>query len=101
MEHNYMKGGYIMKVIGIQEKSGKYEGHDYHNFILHCTKKEEGSFGVITELVKIKYSEAPEVFNAVVSSSFFQSLIGKDIKYFCDKYGRVIDVRIFEPAKAG
>ena len=66
-----MKGGYIMKVIGIQEKAGKYEGRDYHNFILHCTKKADGngSLGEVTELVKIKASDLSYIFDKVMTSS--------------------------------
>lgn len=92
-----------MKVIGIQEKAGKYEGRDYHNFILHCTKKADGngSLGEVTELVKIKASDSSYIFDKVMTSSDWQNLIGKEIKYFCDKYGKVVDVRIVEPVKVG
>lgn len=92
-----------MKVIGIQEKAGKFEGRDYHNFILHCTKPSDGngSLGLVTELVKIKASEASSVFDKCMGAVDWQNLVGKEIKYFCDKYGRVIDVRVIEPSKAG
>lgn len=96
-----MKGGYIVKVIGIQEKLGKYEGHEYHNFILHCTKEEDGSLGLVTELVKIKAFDVNTVFDRCMGSADWKNLIGKEIKYFCDKYGKVIDVRVLDSPKVG
>ena len=46
-----------MKIIGVQIKKGNYQGTDYHNVLLHCTKKDTNVFGELTELVKVKYSE--------------------------------------------
>lgn len=89
-----------MKVIGIQEKAGKYEGRDYHNFILHCTyvANGNGSLGELTELIKVKAVDVLEVFNKPMTSTDWGNLIGKNVKYFCDKYGKVVDVRLIDKA---
>lgn len=83
-----------MKVIGVQFKKGNYQGTDYHNVLLHCTKKDGEAFGELTELVKVKFSEVQEVFGKALSSADWQNLIGKSIEYYCDKFGKVLKVNV-------
>lgn len=88
-----------MKVIGVVQKKGNYNGVDYDNFVLHCTKKDSNAFGELTELVKVKNSDVEEVFKKPMRDLDWDNLIGKEIEYFCDKFGKVLRVNIIHPNK--
>lgn len=86
-----------MKVIGIQQKVGSYQGVAYDNIYLHCTYKDSNAFGELTELVKIKSSLVSEAFGHNMTSSDWHELIGKEINSYCNKYGNVIHVEVIQP----
>lgn len=91
-----LKGGYNMNltVIGVQEKQGTYQGVDYDNYIIHCTREDENAFGVVSEQIKIKSKSVSDLFGFSMGNSDWCDLIGKNIRVFYNKYGNVDEVRI-------
>lgn len=83
-----------MKVIGITEKSGDYQGREYHNIMIHCTKESDDSYGLITEVVKVKFSNVREVFGKAMSASDWQNLVDKTVFVNYNRYGVVQSVMI-------
>lgn len=88
-----------MKVIGIGEKIGTYEGTEYHNVMIHCTKEDDSCMGVVTEVVKIKFNNVHEIFGNPMSSADWQALLGKNIVVNYNRYGTVQNVSILENLK--
>lgn len=86
-----------MKVLGVVEKKGNYQNTDYHNVMIHCSVKDEKAIGVVTEVIKVKFTDVSEVFGQVMSNADWQKLIGKEVKASYDKYGRCSDIRVIEP----
>ena len=85
-----------MKVVGIQEKKGNYQGTDYHNYLIHCLKDDEEALGQISEVVKVKYAKAKEVFGRVMSAHDLNELIGKEIRCYYDRYGAATEIRVIK-----
>lgn len=83
-----------MKVIGITEKKGDYEGREYHNVMIHCTKEDDSAFGQLSEVIKVKYSNVIEVFGKPMSAADWQQLIGKKVFVSYNRYGVVQDVTV-------
>lgn len=76
-----------MKLIGVQEKKGEYQGTNYHNIILHVTKQDDNALGAVTETVKVKRASVTEVFGKDMQSKDFEAALGKDINVFYNRYG--------------
>ncbi len=95
-----LKGGYtyMLKVVGVQEKEGIYQGLPYHNYVLHCTREDVNAFGVVTEQVKVKSKSIKDVFGCTMTNSDWDLLVGKDIRVFYDKYGQADEIRVDESA---
>lgn len=85
-----------MVVVGIQEKSGNYNGNDYHNYLLHCLKDDDNALGQISEVLKVKVSKTKEVFGKTMELEDLDDLIGTEIRAYYDRYGQVSEIRIFE-----
>jgi len=83
-----------MKVVGIKQAAGKYEGQDYHNVNLHCTFEDENALGLVTEVVKCKFAKIKEIFGMEMKAEDWQGLIGSDILVNYSKYGAVNGVII-------
>ena len=88
-----------MKIIGIQESKGEYEGFKYHNYIFYCKNSGMPTVaGVVVERIKIKFdviSNFHERFgDGKKLNDFFNYLIGKEIYIFYNRYGQpdVIDL---------
>lgn len=88
-----------MKLVGVQEKKGNYNGINYHNYLLHCLKVDGESLGEISEVVKVKVANAREVFGTAVDITYLDSLIGKDIRCYYDKFGVSSEIRVTEDTK--
>lgn len=88
-----------MKVIGIQERSGEYQGNKYHNVMIHCTKESDDSYGEITEVIKVKFANVREVFGKAMSAADWQNLLHNTIYVNYDRYGIVQSVQIAEVKK--
>lgn len=85
-----------MKVVGIQEKKGNYNGIAYHNYLLHCLKSDGEALGEISEVVKVKVANSKEVFGTAVDVTFLNSLIGKEIRCYYDKFGVATEIRVLK-----
>jgi len=86
----------MLKVIGVQDKEGVYQGVNYHNYILHCTRADENAFGVISEQVKVKANSVSDVFGCCMKNADLELLIGKHIRVFYNKYGQVDEIRVLD-----
>jgi len=89
-----------MRVVGVQQRSGEYQGNKYDNFLIHCLKEDDDCLGEISEIVKVKASKVKEIFGRQMQPEDWQNLIGKEIRQYCDKYGQTIEVRVVEPEPA-
>ncbi|MBQ8407720.1 MAG: hypothetical protein IJY39_02515 [Clostridia bacterium] len=72
------------KVVGIERKSGEYNGRPYDNTILHCSYAKDGiedGFAVASVKVKTERIEAPIV-------------VGDKVSFYYDQYGNVLQVNI-------
>lgn len=98
-----------MKVVGIVNLSGDYQGRRYHNLVLHVTYKEENGNkdikGLLTDTVKIRYAD----LNAVLSMGLadpsdvekcgtdtFSYLLGSEIEVAYNKFGAVQYINVLE-----
>lgn len=85
-----------MKVVGITEKSGEYQGIEYHNIMIHCIKESDDAYGHITEVVKVKFGNVREVFGKAMSAADWQNLVDKTVFVNYNRYGTVQSVQIAE-----
>lgn len=85
-----------MVVLGVQEKRGQYQGNDYHNVMLHCSKEDSDCYGVITEVIKVKFSNVSEVFGKVMSASDWSNLIGCSIIANYNRFGNIEHISVDE-----
>lgn len=83
-----------MKVIGIQQKTGTYEGRPYDNYVLYCTQDSS------RDGVKVIAGTCPDVSLKVKASVLYESipaekvaaLLGHDINCYYDQYKNVCKV---------
>lgn len=79
----------MLSVVGIVHAKGEYNGQNYDNYNLHCTRPandgNENESGCITEIIKVK------------ASLFIESpvSIGDTIDVSYDKYGRIKELSTF------
>lgn len=76
----------MMYVIGLARRKGEYQGNAYDNMMIYCTRPADPSKdeqGQVTECIKIKYSDFPEIISP-----------GVEINPIYDRYGRVVDIQI-------
>lgn len=95
----------MLKIVGVQRKSGTYEGNAYDNIVLHCLNddvKPPCIAGGACEVIKIKHAEIQQVFGGLVSTDEdFRSLIGQAVIPFYDRYGRVLRAEITDYIERG
>jgi len=80
-----------MKIIGVTDLSGNYQGNDYHNIVVHCTEpfNNEKSTGLRTESFKIKYSIITEIFGKPLTSKELAAFVGQEANFYYDKFNHV------------
>ena len=88
-----------MKIVGVIERKGTYEDNNYHNVNLHCTRPDENAMGVISEVVKIKFSEHENILGKKYTPEDWRNLIGKEIIPMYDKYGRTNYIKFLDGNK--
>lgn len=92
----------MLKIVGVQRKTGKYEGYDYDNINLHCVEDNPTSDSVIcgsicVKPIKIKVQTVREVFDGLVTGDDdWKALLGARIRVYCDTYGKVQRVEVVE-----
>lgn len=80
-----------MKIVGITQKKGVYEGHEYDNIMLHCTYEDATgqASGVLTCQHKLKVRNLEAIFGKKMSSVDLEALLGADIQIFYDRFRNV------------
>ncbi|MBQ9808334.1 MAG: hypothetical protein IJM55_05655 [Ruminococcus sp.] len=93
------------KVIGISESGpSSYQGHPFHNLVLHVEVEDRYTEGKRAEQLKVKYSRLNEIFNLGKSAAEvellhpkdFVNLVGKSVSVYYDKF-RNVDTIIVHP----
>lgn len=85
-----------IKVVGVSERSGNYQGFDYHNVYIHVNREDNNAFGVIAEQIKIKFAQVPNVFGKAMSAADWQALVGKDISVSYNRFGNCEAINIIK-----
>lgn len=90
-----------MKIIGISESKGAYEGFKYHNYIFYCENSGMPAVsGVVVERFKIKSDVISNFYerfgNGEKLNDFFNYLIGKKIRIFYNRYGQPNEIDLIE-----
>lgn len=102
-----------MKVIGIVNSQGEYEGRKYHNLVLQVaaenTNTNKDVVGKLAEVVKIRYADlnvllglglADDSDVEKLTAADFDEYLGCDIDVAYNKYGAVQSIKkISEPPK--
>ena len=80
-----------MKIVGIEQKTGDYQGRQYNNFVIHCLEADNKVIGGYKcNTVKIKYANMV----ALCPVDQLNTWIGRTIvNVFYDKYGNAVNVQ--------
>ena len=78
------------KVIGISESGpSSYQGHPFHNLVLHVMTDDQYTEGKRAEQLKIKYTRLKDIFNLddsrdveLLHPKDFRNLLGKSISVY-------------------
>ena len=89
-----------MRVIGISESKGKYQGFKYHNYIFYCENPVSTVAGIVVERFKIKSNVISNFYERFGDGKklddFFNYLIGKEIYIFYNRYGQPEGIDLIE-----
>lgn len=98
-----------MKILGLVNSSGDYQGHRYHNLVIHVsyveTNGNKDCKGELVDTIKLKYSDLNTLFNMGLAdpsdveklgTDTFSYLIGKSIDVAYNKFGAVQSVQIYD-----
>lgn len=101
-----------MKVIGIVNSQGDYQGRPYHNLVFHVsyenTNANKDVCGSLTDTVKVRFADLNEMFGLgfadpadveKLHAEDFSDYIGKEIDVAYNKFGAVQSVNIVTPKK--
>lgn len=84
------------KVVGVSEKTGNYQGYDYHNVNIHCLVDSDDCYGQSAVQVKIKFGNVSSVFGKPMSADDWQKLVGKDCNFYYNRFGQVESCQIIQ-----
>lgn len=98
-----------MKVLGIVNSSGVYEGRKYHNLVLHVSYQETNGNkdfkGLMVDTVKLKYADLDVLLNMGLAdpsdvehmgTDSFSWLIGKELVVAYNKFGQVQSIDVID-----
>lgn len=102
-----------MKVIGIVNSMGDFEGRKYHNLVFHVsyenTNENKDVCGVLTDKVKLRYADLDVLFGIGLAdpadveklkANDFSDWLGCEIDVLYNKYGAVQTIKkVSEPSK--
>ena len=84
----------MLKIVGVQRKSGEFQNKHYDNIMLHCLNDSPSVptiAGDVCETIKLKASEIGYSLNGFVKNDAdYLALIGMGCVPFFDRYGRCI-----------
>lgn len=86
-----------MKVVGLIQKKGTFEGRDYNNLMIHCTyidRANSSAVGELTTALKVKVANIDAVFGRKMSDKDIDALIGKEIAAYYNRFGVVDRIEI-------
>ncbi|MCL2004085.1 MAG: hypothetical protein FWG72_08805 [Oscillospiraceae bacterium] len=85
-----------MKIIGIEEKEGVYEGTAYHNIHFHGTEpfSNDKSAGLKTKEIKVKHKILSENFGKALTTKEILTFVGKEVAFYYDEYKNVNFVQV-------
>lgn len=99
----------IMKILGIVNSQGDFNGNKYHNLVLHCSYKETNErkdcCGELTDVVKLRFSDLNALFSMgladpsdveKMTAANFDYLLGEEIEVSYNKFGAVQGVTILD-----
>lgn len=104
-----------MKVIGLVNSQGDYEGRHYHNLVLQVEAKNTNAnkdvCGLLADTVKLRYSDLNTLFNMgfadpadvekLTAKDFKDILLNAEVDVAYNKFGAVQSVSILrEPPKS-
>lgn len=83
----------MLTIVGVQRKTGVYEGQNYDNIMLHCLEDSPSTpaiAGNVCETLKIKSASVRDCFDGLITSeSDWAGMIGVKVFPYYDRYGRV------------
>lgn len=87
-----------MKIIGIEDKIGEYEGSPYHNVNIHTAIEfnNDISKGFNTKKVKVKYDVLTNSFKKAFTTAEILNLVGKDVDFSYDEFKNVKKIEILD-----
>ena len=81
-----------MIILGIARSKGEYEGNSYDNINFHCQDDtKEILAGTFTEVVKVKSTVLKHQFGDGYDVT---ELLGQDVLFSYDRYGKVQSIAI-------
>jgi hypothetical protein len=90
----------MLKIVGIQRKTGTYEGNKYDNIMIHCLENNPSTptiCGDVCQSIKIKSHLVHEVFGGLVNNDAdFRDLLGCFIMPYYNQFKTCIKVEIIE-----
>mgnify|MGYP001159195375 CR=1 FL=1 len=88
-----------LKLIGVSERQGNYEGTNYHNIYFHCTFYDERFLGEMVETVKIKAVDIINILGFECNSfEDFDELLGRKFYCYYNKNGVVNKIDFIDDA---
>ncbi len=100
----------LAKVVGISESGpGVYQGHPFHNLVLHVLTDDQYTAGKRSEQLKLKYARLHDLFNLDDNRDAesyhpkdFLNLLERTISYGYDKYRNIDNITVIkEESKSG
>ena len=98
-----------MKIVGIVNSKGDYQGNKYHNLVLHVTYKETNERkdcrGLLVDTIKLRFSDLNSLFSMgladpkdveSMTSENFDYLIGSSIEVAYNKFGGVQSINVLD-----
>lgn len=98
-----------MKIIGIVNSQGDYQGNKYHNLVLHVSYKETNERkdcqGLMTDTIKLRYSALNDLLSMgladpadveKMTSETFNYLLGKEIEVAYNKFGGIQSLKVMD-----
>jgi hypothetical protein len=80
-----------MKIIGVADKAGDYQGNDYHNIVFHCSElfQTDKGTGLRTESIKVKYAVLAEKLGKQLTAKELAAFVGQEANFYYDKFNNI------------
>lgn len=79
-----------MKILGYRIQEGVYNEAPYKNVILYTELKNDKTFGICTDMHKIKYDH---FINMLIEAKIgIDNVVGLEVNFYYDKYARPVQI---------